>query len=103
MRNRTARPLPEETLSKYGKNTLAGGAEPSRLYPFMLRRLGHLLEPDKSRITKEQIRWRRKLNPVIKRFGSSFLQNRQVIENRKHLRGIEGEDTGVILLDSPVI
>lgn len=95
----------KDITSKYRmvQHDLTGGEKPSLLYPFMVQRLGYLLDPDRVRVTEKQIRWRRKLNPIIKKGGRFFLQNKQVLENRNILRGIKGTDKGVILPETPVI
>lgn len=89
-------------------NDLTGGDDPSLLFYLLIKLSDRLLNPENQKEqSKTAIEIRRKLNPIIKKLGPSFLTNPQIIENRNFLMNptakVIEEDPGIILPDEPVI
>lgn len=87
---------------------LTGGEDPSWLFYILINACGRMLDPENTKDqTKMAIAIRRRLNPIIKKLGPSFLTNPQIIENRNFLMhpdaDVIDEDSGIILPDEPVI
>lgn len=103
----------ESILHKYddvitGLNDLTGGKPPSRLFYILANYLDYMLDNDpEAAISAKGIERRRKINIVFKMFGSRFLANPQIFENRNFLRnpGLDNipVDSGIILPSKPVI
>lgn len=92
-------------LKKYngvitGLTDLAGDEPPSPLFFLLANKLSYLLDLDeKTAVSPNGVERRRKLLPIIKALGPSFLNNRQVFENRNFLRN---PNTSSIVPDSPI-
>ena len=59
-------------------------------------------EPDEAGL-KKALRWRRRLNPLLKKLVPVSMKVKQIFENRNELRGLPGKDKGISLPDEPVI
>lgn len=87
---------------------LTAGEEPTWLFYVLIKLCGRLLDPENTKDqTKTAIAIRRSLNPIIKKLGTSFLTNPQIVENRKFLTNpnvdlIEMDDE-IVLPKEPVI
>ena len=67
-------------------NDLTGGREPSKLFYILARHLDYLLDTDPNVcIKKYGVKFRRALNPIVKKIAPLFMQSKQVIEDRNKL------------------
>ena len=87
-----------------GSNDLTADKKPSIFFYLFGRAYSHVLcdEPDEAALRKA-IRWRRHVNPLLKKLVPVSMKAKQVFENRNELRGLPGKDEGVSLPDKPVI
>lgn len=102
----------KDILLKYSDSVdeirdLIGDNEPSKIFSFLIEKLGYLLDNDpKNVLSKNSLIIRQKLNKLFKLVGPLFLSCAQTIENREALKqGIfTGEpDKGIILPNESVI
>lgn len=87
-------------------NDLTAGDDPSLLFYILATKLNYLLDNDPNNVLSEKgIKLRRKINPLIKKFGTHFLNGEQIIENRKFLldKNSKENDKKIDLPDKPVI
>ena len=84
---------------------LIGDDEPSSLFYFLVNHFGYLLDSEDERdLADNRIYIRKKIHAIIDKLGPMFLTNKQVIEDKNELLGIEGEPSRRIELpNEPVI
>lgn len=100
-------------LQKYngvitGQNDLTGGVPPSFLFFVLANYLSYLLDPAPERVISEKgIELRRKINIIIKKLGTLFLDSNQIFENRNYLKNPQADeivpDHGIVIPNEPVI
>ena len=84
---------------------LIGDDDPSKLFYFLIKHFGYLLNPeDELDLQDKRISVRKKIHIIIDKIGPLFLNNKQVIENKNSLKGYSSEEQSIINLPSePVI
>lgn len=66
---------------------LLGNKRPSILFYFLANRFDYLLDNDENKIISEKsMKYRDKINKIVKKCGPSFLKSKQVFEDRNELR-----------------
>ena len=107
------KPKLDSILQKYdgvitGLEDLTGGNPPSALFYILANHLRYVLDNDPEiAISEKGMARRKKINHLFKKFGSHFLENPQIFENRNFLRNPCLNDVlpdpGFILPPEPVI
>ncbi len=87
-----------------GLSDLAAEKKPSIFFYLFGRTYGRAMcsEPDLDELRKA-MRWRRRINPFLKKLVPASMKAKQIFENRNKLMGLLGEDKGINLPDEPVI
>ncbi len=97
----------EEQYKDYIVNIhdLIGDDEPSAMFYFLMNHFGYLLDPEDERdLNDNRISIRKKIHVIIDKIGPMFLSNKQIIEDKNELLGIEGQAKRRIELpNEPVI
>lgn len=81
-----------------------GDGNPTLLFPFLIEKLGFLLDPkDMSIFSKNSIKNRTLFNTLVRKVGPKILKTRQVIEDRKELASDYFDVEDLNIPDEPVI
>ncbi len=66
---------------------LIGNKRPSILFYFLANHFDYLLDNDENKIISEKsMKYRDKINKIVKKYGPSFLKSKQIFEDRNELR-----------------
>lgn len=95
--------LLEKGLITSEEDLIGNNKSASFMYNYLVKKFGYLLNGDL--LSQDEIEFRKKVNVIIKKIGSNFLQNTQVFENRNTLKNHNDftPDSKIVLPDTPVI